>query len=313
MARTLSYSIRPKLVIVFGPTAAGKSELVLDLAPRLNAEVINADSQQVYRQMDIGTAKPSKAERAKVPHHVIDVVNPDEEFNVARYRELALTSAQDIQSRGKLAIVSGGTGLYIRALTRGLFVGPAQDAGIRKTLNAEAEKNGLRSLYQRLERVDASATSWIHPHDRQRIIRALEVYQLTGKPISEWQKQHGFREVTFSTLKIGLDRQREELYDRINRRCDRMIETGLVHEVKGLFEKGYTSDLNSLRSVGYRHIGWFLKSQMSFEEALHLMKRDTRRLAKRQLTWFRRDEEIHWFHPERQRREIHRAVESFIG
>jgi tRNA dimethylallyltransferase len=305
--------MKPKLVIVFGPTAAGKSDLVLKLAPRLNAEVINADSQQVYRQMDIGTAKPSKAERAKVPHHVIDVVDPDEEFNVARYRELALASAQDIQSRGKPAIVSGGTGLYIRALTRGLFVGPAQDAAIRKTLKAEAEKNGLRWLYQRLERVDVSATSWIHPNDRQRIIRALEVYQLTGKPISEWQKEHAFRESAFSTLKIGLDRQREELYDRINQRCDQMIAAGLVHEVKGLFDKGYTSDLNSLRSVGYRHIGWFLMGRMSFEEALHLMKRDTRRLAKRQLTWFRRDEEIHWFHPERQAQEIHRAVESFIG
>jgi tRNA dimethylallyltransferase len=305
--------MKPKLVIVVGPTAAGKSELVLELAPWLNAEVINADSQQVYRQMDIGTAKPSKAERAKVPHHVIDVVDPDDEFNVARYRELALASAQDIQSRGKLAIVSGGTGLYIRALTRGLFVGPAQDVGIRKTLNAEAEKNGLRSLYQRLARVDASATSWVHPHDRQRIIRALEVYQLTGKPISEWQKEHGFRESAFSILKIGLARQREELYDRIHQRCDQMIEAGLVHEVKSLFEKGYTSDLNSLCSVGYRHIGGFLMGRMSFEEALHLMKRDTRRLAKRQLTWFHRDEEIHWLHPERQRREIHRAVESFIG
>jgi tRNA dimethylallyltransferase len=305
--------MKPKLVIVFGPTAAGKSELVLELAPRLNAEVINADSQQVYRQMDIGTAKPSKAERAKVPHHVIDVVDPDEEFNVARYRELATAAAYDIRSRGKQAIVSGGTGLYIKALTRGLFVGPAQDAEIRRALHVEAEKNGLRSLYQRLERVDSSATSWIHPNDRQRIIRALEVYQLTGKPISEWQKEHAFRESAFSTLKIGLDRQRAELYDRINQRCDQMIEAGLVHEVKGLFEKGYSRDVNSLRSVGYRHMGLFLVGRISFEEAVHLMKRDTRRLAKRQLTWFRRDEEIRWFHPERQTQDIHRAVERFIG
>jgi tRNA dimethylallyltransferase len=305
--------MKPKLVIVFGPTAAGKSELVLELAPRLNAEVINADSQQVYRQMDIGTAKPSQAERAKVPHHVIDVVDPDEEFNVARYCELALAAAHDIRRRGKQAIVSGGTALYIKALTRGLFVGPAQDAGIRNALNVEAEKNGFRSLYQRLERVDSSATSWIHPNDRQRIIRALEVYELTGKPISEWQKEHGFRESAFSTLKIGLDRQRAELYDRINQRCDQMIDAGLVHEVKGLFEKGYSRELNSLRSVGYRHMGLFLMGRMSFDEAVHLMKRDTRRLAKRQLTWFRRDAEIRWFHPERQTQEIHRALESFIG
>ena len=302
-----------KLIIVLGPTAAGKSDLVLKLAPRLNAEVINADSQQVYRQMDIGTAKPLKAERAKVPHHLIDVVDPDEEFNVARYRELAMASAREIQSRGKQVIVCGGTGLYIKVLTRGLFVGPAQDAEIRQTLNAEAEANGLSSLYQRLERVDSSATSWIHPNDRQRIIRALEVYQLTGKPISEWQREHAFHESAFSTLKIGLDRQRAELYERINQRCDQMIEAGLVHEVKGLFDKGYSSHLNSLRSVGYRHMGLFLKGRMRLEEAIDLMKRDTRRLAKRQLTWFHRDEEIHWLHPERQRREIHRAVESFIG
>jgi tRNA dimethylallyltransferase len=305
--------MKPKLVIVFGPTAAGKSDLVLKLASRLNAEVINADSQQVYRQMDIGTAKPSKAERAKVPHHLIDVVEPDEEFNVARYRELAIASAQDIQSRGKQVIVSGGTGLYIKALTQGLFIGPGQDAGIRTTLSAEAEANGLSSLYQRLERVDSSATSWIHANDRQRIIRALEVYQLTGKPISEWQKQHAFRESGFTTLKIGLDRQRAELYERINRRCDQMIDAGLVHEVKGLFDKGYSSHLNSLRSVGYRHVGLFLMGRLRLEEAVHLMKRDTRRLAKRQLTWFRRDEEIHWFHPERQAQEIHQAVDSFIG
>jgi tRNA dimethylallyltransferase len=305
--------MKPKLVIVFGPTAAGKSDLVLKLASRLNAEVINADSQQVYRQMDIGTAKPSKAELAKVPHHLIDVVDPDEEFNVARYRELAMASAEDIQSRGKQVIVSGGTGLYIKALTQGLFVGPGQDARIRETLNAEAEANGLSSLYQRLERVDSSATSWIHPNDRQRIIRALEVYQLTGKPISEWQKEHAFRESGFATLKIGLDRQRADLYERINQRCDQMIDAGLVHEVKELFDKGYSSHLNSLRSVGYRHVGLFLMGRLRLEEAVHLMKRDTRRLAKRQLTWFRRDEEIHWFHPERQAQEIHQAIDSFIG
>jgi tRNA dimethylallyltransferase len=305
--------MKPKLVIVFGPTAAGKSDLVLKLASRLNAEVINADSQQVYRHMDIGTAKPSKAERAQVPHHLIDVVDPDEEFNVGRYRELAMASADDIQSRGKQAIVSGGTGLYIKALTQGLFVGPAQDAGIRKTLNAEAKANGLSSLYQRLERVDSSATSWIHPNDRQRIIRALEVYQLTGKPISEWHKEHAFRESGFTTLKIGLDRQRAELYERINQRCDQMIDAGLVHEVKGLFDKGYSRHLNSLRSVGYKHVGLFLMGRLRLEEAVHLMKRDTRRLAKRQLTWFRRDEEIHWFHPERQAQEIHQAIDSFIG
>jgi len=296
--------MKPKLVVVLGPTAVGKSEVALELAAHINGEIINADSQQVYRQMDIGTAKPSTKLRQKIPHHVIDVVDPDEEFNVARYRELATASIHDVQKRGKQAIVCGGTGLYIKALTRGLFLGPAQNAGIRAEITLKAQRDGLTSLYERLGQIDPSATSWIHPNDRQRIIRALEVYESTGKPMSEWQKEHGFGETSFTTLKIGLDRQRAELYDRINQRCDQMIEAGLVDEVKGLLARGYGLDLKPLRSVGYRHIGLFLMGKMSLEEAVFLMKRDTRRLAKRQLTWFRSDKEIRWFHPQAERERI---------
>jgi tRNA dimethylallyltransferase len=304
--------MKPKLVIVLGPTAVGKSEVVLELAPQRNAEIINADSQQVYRQMDIGTAKPSSKLRKRIPHHVIDVVDPDQEFNAAKYRELATASIHDIRKRGKQAIVCGGTGLYIKALTRGLFVGPAQNARIRAALTLEAEGSGLRPLYERLERVDPAATSWIHPNDRQRIIRALEVYELTGKPMSEWQKEHGFNEGPFEALKIGMVRDRAELYSLIDQRSDRMIEEGLVDEVKGLCEKGYGLGLKPLRSVGYKHVGFFLEGQMTLKDAVSLMKRDTRRLAKRQLTWFRSDKEIRWFHPELERAKIEGLVEEFL-
>lgn len=305
--------MKPKLLIVLGPTAVGKSDTVLHLAGQIDAEIINADSQQVYRHMDVGTAKPSREQRDKVLHHLIDVVEPDQEFNVADYRRLAIASASRIAEGGKQAIVCGGTGLYIKALTMGLFVGPRRDAGVRACLDAEAENYGIGSLYRRLERMDPSATSWIHPHDRQRIIRALEVYQLTGKPISEWQKEHAFKENPFHTLKIGLDRDRAELYELINQRCDRMIQAGLVEEVKGLVEKGYGLDLKPLQSVGYKHIGLFLKGQMNLEQAVFLMKRDTRRLAKRQLTWFRCDNQIRWFHPEKQRQEVVEAARSFLA
>jgi tRNA dimethylallyltransferase len=305
--------MKPKLVVVLGPTAVGKSDVALELALHMNGEIINADSQQVYRQMDIGTAKPSTKLRQKIPHHVIDVVDPDEEFNVARYRELATASIHDIRRRGKQAIVCGGTGLYIKALTRGLFLGPAQDAGIRAALTLKAHGHGLRSLYERLEQIDPSATSWIHPNDRQRIIRALEVYELTGKPMSEWQKGHAFGETPFNTLKIGLDRQRAELYDLINQRCDQMIEAGLVDEVRGLFAQGYSLDLKPVCSVGYRHMGLFLMGKMSLEQAVFLMKRDTRRLAKRQLTWFRSDREIRWFQPGAERAKIRHVVQEFLN
>jgi len=305
--------MKPKIVVVLGPTAVSKSDVAMELALQRSGEIINADSQQIYRQMNIGTAKPTKRECERIPHHLIDIVDPDEEFNVARYRELAAAGIHEVQKKNKQAIVCGGTGLYIKALTRGLFIGPAQDAEIRAALTLEASVSGLRPLFERLERVDPSSTSWIHPNDRQRIIRALEVYQLTGRPMSEWQKQHGFNEDPFETLKIGLYRERAELYDLIDQRCDRMIENGLVDEVKGLREKGYSLDLKPLRSVGYKHVGWFLQGQMTLKEAVVLMKRDTRRLAKRQLTWFRSDGEVRWFHPEAERAKIRHMVQEFLN
>jgi tRNA dimethylallyltransferase len=288
---------KQKIVIILGPTAVGKSELALRLALELNAEIVNADSQQVYRYMDVGTGKPSVAERRRVRHHVVDVVNPDEEFNAALFRRLAAESISDMVGRGRRTVVCGGTGLYIKTLTHGLFTGPARDPLVRAALGAEAERDGLAALYARLGRQDPEATAWIHPNDRQRIVRALEVYQLTGKPMSQWQKEHAFAEAPYQTLAIGRNRERAELYGAIDRRCDRMIENGLLEEVRQLAARGYSLELKALQSVGYRHMGMVLRGECLLQEAVDLMKRDTRRLAKRQLTWFRNDREIRWFHP----------------
>ena len=303
---------KPKLVIILGPTAVGKSEVALGLASPMSAEIINADSQQVYRYMDIGTGKPSAAERERVRHHLIDIINPDEEFNAAIFRQLSIAAIADIQSRGKRVIVCGGTGLYLKALTKGLFTGPGQDLSLREALNAEADNHGITALYRRLEKVDPEAVSRIHPNDRQRIIRALEVFALTGKPISVWQKEHAFGESAFDALIVGLQRERTELYNAINERCERMIADGFMDEVKRLLDKGYGFDLKPLQSIGYRHMGLVLKGELPRQDAIALMKRDTRRLAKQQLTWFRGDHDIQWFHPDL-KKQLRAAVERFWG
>jgi tRNA dimethylallyltransferase len=305
--------MKPKLVIILGPTAVGKSELALQLAQEVGAEIVNADSQQVYRYMDIGTGKASKADLATVPHHVIDVVDPDEEFNAALYRSLATQAIGDIQQRAKRVLVCGGTGLYLKALTHGLFEGPGQDPELRKKLESETEQAGLPALYQRLVEIDASVVSTIHSNDRQRIIRALEVYYSTGKPIGVWQREHAFKEDLYDVLEIGLERERAELYEAINRRSEQMVEAGLLEEVRGLVERGYNLDLKPLRSVGYRQMGEVLREEKQMEQALEEMKQETRRLAKRQLTWYRSDPEIRWYHPERQTDEILDTARRFFG
>jgi len=304
--------MKPKIVIVLGPTAVGKTELALAVAPKVNAEIVNADSQQVYRYLDIGTGKPSKPERERVRHHLIDVVNPDEDFNAARYRQLAAASIDEIHKRGAKVLVSGGTGLYLKALTGGLFSGPSQDTELRANLEREIAQIGLAALYDRLVAIDPGANTKIHPNDRQRIIRALEVYQSTGRPLSEWQNEHRFQEEAFQVLKIGLERARAELYDLINRRSESMIRAGLLDEVRGLMERGYELDLKPLRSVGYRQMGEVIEGIKGLPEAIAEMKQETRRLAKRQLTWFRSDPEIRWFHPEKQEREIGELVQAFL-
>lgn len=304
--------MKPKLLLIVGPTASGKSELALELAQRVNAEIINADSQQVYRYMDIGTGKVSAGARARVPHHLVDLVDPDEEFNAALFRRHATQAIDAIRSRGKNVIVCGGTGLYLKALTRGLCRGPAQDRRIRLALEKEIEAEGLHALYARLARIDPSSSLWIHPHDRQRIVRALEVFTLTGRPLSAWQEEHSFREEPLEVVEIGLMRERAELYDRIGWRSERMIRDGMVEEVCALVERGFALDLKPLRSIGYRQIGAFLRGEMDLSHAVEKMKQETRRLAKRQLTWFRRDRDIRWCHPESGRQKIFQIADDFL-
>jgi tRNA dimethylallyltransferase len=266
--------------------------------------------------MSIGTAKPSEAERKGVPHHLIDVVGPNEDFNAARYRELALQAIDDIRARGKNPIVCGGSGLYLRALLHGIFVGPAKDSGIRERLEDESQKRGLKALHERLRNrlrnIDPDSAVKIHPNDRHRIVRALEVFEATGKPISHWQTAHGFKDTAFYVLKVGLNRDRSKLYALIDRRTDEMIAAGLIAEVEGLVASGYGVDLPALQSIGYRQIGLHLRGELTLDQAIALIKRDSHHLARRQLTWFRADKEIRWFDADKERAEINAAVREFL-
>jgi tRNA dimethylallyltransferase len=304
--------MKPKIVVILGPTAVGKSELALELAGQLNGEIVNADSLQVYRFMDIGTGKPTMAERARVRHHLIDVVKPDQEFNAAMFRHLASEVIHQIHARKRNPMVCGGTGLYLRALTRGLFEGPAQDVIFRSELEKEIAQSGLDSVYRRLAEIDPTVTSTIHPNDRSRTVRALEVYQLTGKPISQWQNEHRFQEDSFDVLKVGLTLDRAELYERINRRSAAMIQAGLLDEVRSLVARGYSLDLKPLGSVGYAQMGKVIRGALAIDAALEEMQQQTRHLAKRQLTWFRGDKDVRWFLP-KQISEIFELSKEFLS
>ncbi|UCH00406.1 MAG: tRNA (adenosine(37)-N6)-dimethylallyltransferase MiaA [Deltaproteobacteria bacterium] len=287
----------PKLVIISGPTCSGKSVLAVALAELLGGEIINADSMQVYRGMDIGTAKLPMSERKGIPHHLIDIVNPDREFNAALFSSYALPIIQDLHVKKIPIIVVGGTGLYVKALLRGLFECPPSKPELRKGLWEECEKRGPSFLYQRLSKLDSKAADSIHPMDKVRIIRALEVIHLTGCPFSELAGSHGFSDRRFLALNLGLNIDRQVLYSRINRRTMSMIDSGFVNEVEGLLKKGYSPDLKPMKAIGYRHIVGYLEGTWDIDEATRLMQRDTRRYAKRQITWFRADPEIIWVDP----------------
>ncbi len=286
----------PPAVLIAGPTASGKTAVSLELARRLSAEIVNADSMQVYRFMDIGTAKPTGDERRQAPHHLLDVVYPDEPFDAARYLELAAPVIADIHCRGRVALVVGGTGLYMKVLTRGICSGPSSDAEVRERLIAEEKERGLAALHDDLSGVDPDSALRIHPHDRQRILRALEVYYSTGAPLSLSQKQHGFRESPVRAVRILLLRDRDELYARIERRVEIMLQEGLKEEVERLIARGYSPSLKSMQSLGYKQMAAHLAGEFTFDEAVRLIKRDTRRYAKRQLTWFRGDPDFRAFH-----------------
>ena len=282
------------LLVVTGPTATGKTAVGIELALRLNGEVISADSMLVYRRMDIGTAKPSLGERRGVPHHLIDIVNPDEQFSVAEFQVLAQEKIKEVAGRGKLPLFVGGTGLYIRAVTEEYqFKEMDPDSEIRKRLVEEAGAKGSGHLHERLRRVDPDAAARLHPNDLRRVVRALEVYQKTGRPISSsWGRPVGPSH--YDQIMIGITADRGDLYRRIELRVDRMMEAGLVEEVRNLLRMGYTRDLHSMQSLGYREIAAYLEGEVDLPRAVELIKMNTRRFAKRQLTWFRRDPRINW-------------------
>ncbi len=289
---------KPNIIVICGPTGLGKTAVSIELALDLHGEIIGADSMQIYRYMDIGTAKPTLNEQARVPHHLIDIVDPDEPFDVAGFAKMAGEMIMKLHAVGIVPFVVGGTGLYIKALVHGLsHAGPA-DTDIRKRLKEAELLHGSGFLYERLSKCDPEASERIHPNDTFRIIRALEVYEATGMAISQYSKDHGFENRRFNVLKIGLYIERETLYDRINQRVDAMIEAGLVGEVKMLLNRGYSEDLKSMQSIGYRHMIDFIKGRITWEETVRTLKRDTRRYAKRQMTWFKADPEIVWAEPE---------------
>ncbi len=288
---------RPKVIVLCGPTGIGKTELSLELAEEFGGCIVSADSMQVYRFMDIGTAKPGLTEQARVPHYMIDVADPDEPFDAAEYAGRARACIDEIESLGRLPLVIGGTGLYIKALLHGLCRARPSSPEIRARLSREAEEKGARALYDRLSSADPETAGSIHPNDLYRIKRALEVYELTGRPISHYRRAHGFREDPYDALKICLSVDRQTLYERIDRRVDRMVSSGLLDEVRGLLKKGYFRELKSMNALGYRHMADYLYGELDWDEALRLMKRDTRRYAKRQLVWFRKDRELLWMDP----------------
>ncbi|GFE62449.1 tRNA (adenosine(37)-N6)-dimethylallyltransferase MiaA [Geobacter sp. AOG2] len=291
----MSVSGKPKLLAVVGPTATGKSELALRLAREVDAEIVNADSMQVYRGMDIGTAKPTPEQRAGVPHHLIDVAEPDRLFSAADFAEAADEAIRAVTARGKRVIVVGGTGLYIRALLKGLVDSPSGAGAVRKALQEEAAQLGNEAMLERLRLVDPELAARMHPNNLVRIIRALEVHRLTGVPLSRHQEEHAFSARRYEALQVGISIDRAELYARIEGRVERMLAEGLVDEVRGLLAKGYDRQLKAMRAIGYKETAAYLAGECSLEEAVQLMKRDTRRYAKRQLTWFNADPDILWF------------------
>lgn len=280
------------LAVLCGPTAVGKTALAVPLAERLGAEIICADSRTLYRRMAIGTAKPTEVERQRVPHHMVDVADPAETVTLAHYQRLARTAIAEIRARGRLPLLVGGTGLYIRALVDDWRIPEVPpDPALRATLDAEEEARGPGHLHARLSALDPLAASRIHPRNRRRLIRALEVVLASGRPISE---QQGRSRTPGPAVQVGLSMAREALYRRIDARVDAQIAAGLVDEVRGLLAEGIVASAPAMQALGYKEIAAWLGGAYGFEEAVRLLKRNTRRFAKRQLTWFRRDPRIVW-------------------
>lgn len=285
------------MLILIGPTAIGKTALALELADRFRCEIVSVDSMQVYRYMDIGTAKPSLEEQKRVVHHLIDIVNPDVQFDAAQFVKHALSVIDKIVRRGKIPLLTGGTGLYLKALIHGIFDHESTgNESIRKDLAKQLENDGNLKLFEQLQKVDPDTASRIHPNDTQRLLRALEIYLVSGCPWSAHLQNQPTLPVRFNKiLQLGLTSDRQLLYERIEERSRHMIQAGLIQEVEGLRKMGYTSDLSSMQSIGYRHINNYIDGVWDMDKTLRLLMRDTRRYAKRQMTWFGNDPVLQWF------------------
>ena len=286
----------PRLVVIVGPTGAGKTRLALQLAAHTGGEVVSADSQQVYAGMDIGTGKVTPEDRARVPHHVIDVVRPDEDMTAQRFVELADRAIAEATVRGKPVIVCGGTGLYVRALLLGLFSGPPASPELRAELTERARQSGTAALHAELARVDPAAAAKIDRNDEKRIIRALEVFRMTGEPMSVHQAKHDHKSMPprYPAMLVGLSPEREALYQAIDRRVDAMLEAGLEGEVAALRAQGYAPPLRSQQAIGYAELHDAADGRVERERAIELIKRNSRHYARRQLSWYRADKAICW-------------------
>lgn len=294
--------MQDRLVVIAGPTAVGKSAVAVELARMINGEIISGDSVQVYRRLDIGSAKVTAAEQQGIPHFMLDILDPEAEFSVAMFQETVRGYIRKINGRGKIPILVGGTGLYIRSVIDPYeFPETGEDKEIRLKLQALAEREGREAVHSLLAKVDPVSAQRLHPNDLTRVVRALEVYHLTGSPFSNYQ--NGVQNAGPSEYKLaffGLTAERSVLYERINQRVDAMLAQGLLDEVKSLLADGVYPFSQSLRSIGYRHAVQYLRGMLSEQEMVRLLKRDTRRFAKRQLTWFNRDERIQWFYTDTQ-------------
>ena len=282
-----------KMLVIGGPTAVGKTELSINLAKKLNGEIISADSMQIYKMMDIGSAKVMENEREGIQHHLIDIINPDISFSASDYKEHALNATNQILSKNKLPIVVGGTGFYINALTCNMnFSETEKDEEYRKTLENLADSNGNEYIHEMLKDIDMISYNNIHMNNRKRVIRALEVYKITKKPFSSYNIGEDLYKSDFDVHYFVLTMDREKLYNRINKRVDIMIEKGLVDECKKLKNLGYTASLQSMQGIGYKEILYYLDGNISLEEAVNMIKQGSRNYAKRQLTWFRKDKRV---------------------
>lgn len=287
--------MKKKLIILTGPTAVGKTATSISFAKRIGGEIISADSMQVYRHMDIGSAKITVEEMEGVPHHLIDVLEPSEDFNVVRFQQMARKAMEEIYSRGHIPIITGGTGFYIQAILNEIdFEDTEENTKFRMVMNELAEEKGNEYLHEMLRQVDPKSAEQIHPNNRKRVIRALEYYEQTQSPISEHNEEQRTKQSPYQFVYFVLNRDRKELYERIDKRIDIMLEQGLLEEVKWLASAGYTKDMVSMKGLGYKELLTYLDGECSLEEAIYRLRRDTKHFAKRQLTWFRREREVTW-------------------